>query len=133
MATGNTLPPALAAIASEFGDDPSGATLGVGAMGGEIEATAPVWLWKAKDPSVPAAWHFITITGDAAAALRVKSQGRKGGFGSVKVLARIGETEWSTSVFPAKELDGFMLPLKASVRKAEGVNVGDEVTVVLRV
>ena len=128
MAKGNVMPPALAAIADEFGDDPGDAK-----PGGEIEATGPVWLWKAKDPSVPAAWHFITITGDAAAALRIKSQGRKGGFGSVKVLARIGETEWSTSVFPAKELDGFMLPLKASVRKAEGVKAGDEVTVVLRV
>ena len=122
------LPPEIAAIANEFGDDPNGQ--GASAT---IEATASVWLWKAKDPSVTAAWHFITITGDAAAALRVKSRARKGGFGSVKVLARIGETEWSTSVFPARELDGFMLPLKASVRKVEGVKAGDEVTVLLRV
>jgi hypothetical protein len=128
MAKRPALPAEIAAIADEFGDDPGGA-----APSADLEATGPVWLWKSKDPSVPAAWHFMTITGEAAAALRVKSQSRKGGFGSVKVLARIGGTEWSTSVFPAKELDGFMLPLKASVRKAEGVKVGDEVTVVLRV
>ncbi len=128
MAKRPALPADIAAIADEFGDDPGGA-----AHSADLEAAGPIWLWKSKDPSVPAAWHFMTITGEAAAALRIKSQGRKGGFGSVKVLARIGGTEWSTSVFPAKELDGFMLPLKASVRKAEGVKVGDEVRVVLRV
>ncbi len=122
------LPAGIAAIADEFGDDPGGP-----AASTEITATGPVWLWKSKDPSVTAAWHFMTISGDAAAALRVKSKARKGGFGSVKVIARIGSTEWSTSVFPAKEVDGFLLPLKASVRKAEGVLEGHEVTVSLRV
>ena len=28
--------------------------------------------------------------------------GRRRGFGSVKVMARIGETQWKTSVFPQK-------------------------------
>ncbi len=128
MTKGPPLPAGIAAIADEFGNDPGGP-----AASTEITATGPVWLWKSKDPSVTAAWHFITITGEAAAALRIKSKARKGGFGSVKVVAQIGNTEWSTSVFPAKELDGFMLPLKASVRKAEKLQEGDEVTVSLRV
>jgi hypothetical protein len=124
VAKQDALPPDIAAIADEFGDDPGGV-----AEHAELVATGPVWLWKAKDPSVTAAWHFMTITGEAAAALRIKSKARKGGFGSVKVMACIGETHWSTSVFPAKELDGFLLPLKAQVRKAEAIEVGAEVTV----
>ena len=55
-----------------------------------------------------------------------------GGFGSLKVEARIGESVFKTSLFPSKEL-GWMLPVKASVRKAEGVSEGNVVEVVLEV
>jgi len=36
---------------------------------------------------------------------------------------------WRTSVFPASEC--FVLPVKKAVRKAEGIEVGDLVTVTL--
>lgn len=52
------------------------------------------------------------------------------GFGSVKVEAQIGRTRWHTSVFPSKS-HGWLLPVKASVRKAEGVAAGDEAELVL--
>jgi hypothetical protein len=57
-------------------------------------------------------------------------EGLAKGFGSLKVVATIGETRFSTSVFPSKEL-GWMLPIKASVRKAEGIVEGDLVKVEL--
>jgi hypothetical protein len=55
------------------------------------------------------------------------------GFGSVKVEVQIGETSWSTSVFPSKELSADVLPVKRSVRESEGVDIGDLVTIALRV
>jgi hypothetical protein len=54
--------------------------------------------------------------------------GRKG-FGSARVEAVIGDTRWKTSVFPHKESGGWILPVKASVRKAEGLTEGDRITV----
>ncbi|MFM5885412.1 MAG: DUF1905 domain-containing protein [Novosphingobium sp.] len=54
------------------------------------------------------------------------------GFGSLKVKARIGESSFATSVFPSKDL-GWLLPVKAAVRKAEGIGEGDMVAVVLEV
>jgi hypothetical protein len=47
------------------------------------------------------------------------------------VTATIGETHWSTSIFPAKDVGGYMLPVKASVREAEGLVAGDDVRVIL--
>ena len=41
----------------------------------------------------------------------------------------IGDTKWQTSVFPAKESGGYLLPVKAAVRKSEGLTAGDTVTV----
>ena len=55
---------------------------------------------------------------------------KKKGFGSLKVTATIGASTFSTSVFPSKEL-GWLLPVKASVRKAEGIAEGDVIEVVL--
>jgi len=44
---------------------------------------------------------------------------------------RLGGTQWQTSVFPSKEAGGYLLPVKAAVRKKEGVGEGDVVTVEL--
>jgi len=49
------------------------------------------------------------------------------GWGVIPVTARVGDTEFTTSLFPK---DGvFLLPLKVAVRRAEGIEVGDEVAV----
>jgi Domain of unknown function (DUF1905) len=51
--------------------------------------------------------------------------------GMIPVAARIGRTEWTTSLFPK---DGqYVVPVKASVRKAERLAVGDVLTVRLTV
>lgn len=100
----------------------------------ELEVhTGPLWRWTT--PSAPAAWHFITIDGEAgealsATALMRRLEGLAKGFGSLKVEARIGGSAFKTSVFPSKEL-GWLLPVKAAVRKAEGLDEGDAVTVEL--
>jgi Domain of unknown function (DUF1905) len=100
-----------------------------------ITHTGPLWRWTSD--KAPAAWHFITIddaAGEAlaATALMRRLEGASRGFGSIKVTARIGDSVFRTSVFPAKEL-GWMLPVKAAVRKAEGIGEGDVVEVVLEV
>lgn len=100
-----------------------------------ITHTGPIWRWTT--PAAPAAWCFVTIDGAAGEALSVtalmrRMEGLSRGFGSIKVTATIGESCFKTSVFPSKEL-GWLLPVKASVRKAEGVGEGDVVTVALKV
>ena len=97
-------------------------------------ARATLWLWTTD--TAPANWHFMTIEGEVADAIRLAAlmtYGKRRGFGSVKVTATIRETSWSTSLFPHKESGGWILPVKASVRKAQGLIAGDEVAVVLGV
>lgn len=87
-----------------------------------IAFTAPLWLWSGK-----AAWHFITLPEADSAIIRMAVPRR--GWGSVRVRARIGETEWATSIFPDSKAGAYLLPVKADVRKAEGLVVGDNVLV----
>ena len=98
-----------------------------------VSHTGPLWRWTT--PGGPAAWFFVTIDGDAGealsgTALMRRMEGAARGFGSIRVTATIGETAFATSVFPSKA-EGWMLPVKAAVRKAEGLEEGDAVTVTL--
>ena len=100
-----------------------------------ITHTGPLWRWTS--PSGPAAWHFVTIDGAAGEALSGtaisrRMEGNSRGFGSLKVVAVIGDSEFRTSVFPSKGT-GWLLPVKASVRKAEGLSEGNLVEVSLEV
>lgn len=101
----------------------------------QITHTGPLWRWTSSTGT--GTWHFLTIDGEAGEALSGTALMRRleksiGGFGSLKVVARIGDSTFKTSLFPSKEL-GWLLPVKASVRKAEGVSEGDVVEVVLEV
>ena len=78
----------------------------------------------------PIGW--VALTGEAADAVaahelaRRLELGKRRGFGSVKVTARIGESKWQTSLFPQKS-GGWFLPVKKPVRLAEGLEFGDAV------
>ncbi len=103
-------------------------------MSNAIAHQGPLWRWTGA--SGAGSWHFLTIDGAAGDAVRLESlmlPGSRGGFGSIKVQAQIGDTRFATSLFPHKDSGGWLLPVKASVRKAEGLVEGDVVAVDLRV
>ena len=96
--------------------------------------TGPLWRWTGGSGG---SWHFLTIDGAAGEALSGTALMRRmertiGGFGSLKVTARIGDSVFRTSLFPSRQL-GWLLPVKAAVRKAEGIGEGDSVEVLLEV
>lgn len=97
--------------------------------------TGRLWRWTSSSGS--GSWHFLTIDGEAGEALSATALMRRleksiGGFGSLKVKAQIGGSLFNTSLFPSREL-GWLLPVKAAVRKAEAIVEGDVVEVVLEV
>ena len=96
-----------------------------------IEATGRIWQWRSGE--APGGWFFLTVEGQAAMEVRYAALGRTGGFGSVRVTARIGGTEWRTSLFPDRKSGGYVLPLKAEVRRRECLEAGQDVMVALTV
>lgn len=85
-----------------------------------------VWFWRG-----PAPWYFVTIPEEQCQDLSAISRLVTYGWGMIPVTARVGKTEWKTSLFPK---DGrYILPIKASVRKAENLEEDDTVTVRLEV
>ena len=97
-----------------------------------FEVRGEVWLWRPAKPSA-GGWYFLTVEGQTAAEIRYAALGRTGGFGSIRVTATIGDTRWQTSLFPHRDSGGLLLPLKADVRRCEGIEAGCELTVLLEV
>ena len=95
-------------------------------MGPTFTFTAELWEYEGAG-----AWTFVSVPADQADDIRGLTEGRRRGCGSVKVRAAINDSRWSTSVFPDGSRGTFILPVKKSIRVAEGVEAGDAVTVVL--
>jgi hypothetical protein len=87
-----------------------------------LEFTGRIWHWKG-----PAPWYFVTVPEEECLELEEASAWVSYGWGMIPVKAQIGGAGWSTSLFPK---DGrYIVPVKAAVRKAEGLKVGDMVAV----
>ena len=82
-------------------------------------------VWRGKEDS---AWHFATVPKAQSEQIRSKASGTKRGWGSVPVRIRIGDAEWETSLFPQGKTGTYLFALKASVRKAEGIEEGHAIT-----
>jgi hypothetical protein len=92
----------------------------------DLEFSSEIWFWKG-----PAPWYFITVPEEECSELHTASVAVSYGWGMIPVTARIGGTRWKTSLFPK---DGrYIVPVKAVVRRGEGIEVGDRVTVRLAV
>lgn len=78
-----------------------------------------------------AAWVFVALPSRVSDEI-LDVVPRSAGFGSVRVAAGIGATEWNTSLFPSKEHGTYILPIKRAVRDQEEVDTGDTVEVTLR-
>jgi hypothetical protein len=103
-----------------------------GRAGWQVSGSVRVWRPAGTATGeAPAAWYFLPISGDVAEVIRAATRGRTGGFGSVRITATIGATSWQTSIFASKDIGGYLLPLKAAVRKAEHLMEGTAVEAVL--
>ena len=87
-----------------------------------IEFNGEIWFWKG-----PAPWYFVTVPEKQCRDLQAISGFVTYGWGMIPVRVRIGKSEWKTSLWPK---DGrYIVPIKASVRNAEQLEEGDNVTV----
>jgi hypothetical protein len=75
-----------------------------------------VWLYPGM-----AGWHFISVPQKQSAQITTRFGVLKRGWGSLPVAVTVGKTTWNTSIFPDKKTGTYLLPLKAAVRKKEGI------------
>ncbi len=88
----------------------------------ELEFSGEVWWWRG-----PAPFHFVSVPEDGAEAIALTASAVTYGWGMIPVTVGIGETRWTTSLWPKD--GGYVVPVKDAIRRAEGIDLGEVVTV----
>jgi Domain of unknown function (DUF1905) len=91
----------------------------------DLEFSGEIIHWRG-----PAPFHFVEVPDEQSAAIEAVSAIVTYGWGAIPVKARVGGTDFKTSLFPRGDL--YLVPIKQQVRKAEHLALGDRVTVQLR-
>ncbi|KPL84911.1 DUF1905 domain-containing protein [Herpetosiphon geysericola] len=91
-----------------------------------IEITGPIWFWKG-----PAPWYFVTVPAEESSTIKAIAGLVTYGWGVIPAQVQIGKTRWSTSLIPKDGL--YLVPIKKTIRLAEQLNEGDEVTLQLEI
>jgi hypothetical protein len=90
--------------------------------------SSKVWLYPGK-----AAWHFLTLPKNLADEISENFGYFKQGWGSIKVVVKIQETVWETSIFQDKKSQSYLLPIKSAIRKKLDIKENDEITINLEI
>ncbi len=75
----------------------------------------------------PAPFIFVPVPADLSYEIKAISANVTYGWGVIPVTVRIGGSEFTTSLFPKDGI--YLVPVKAAIQKAEGVDVGQAVTI----
>lgn len=91
-----------------------------------IEFEGAIFHWRG-----PAPFLFVAVPEEPSRDLKAISARVTYGWGVIPVYARIGQTEWKTSLFPKE--GRYLVPIKKSVQQAEHLGEGDHVVVQIEV
>lgn len=91
-----------------------------------IEFEGEIFFWHG-----PAPYLFVAVPEEPSRSIKAISASVSYGWGVIPVQAQIGQTAWKTSLFPK---DGrYLVPIRLSVQAAEDLQIGDQVTIHLKV
>ena len=91
-----------------------------------MKIRGPLFFWRG-----PAPWHFVKVPAKQCDELAAAAKLVSYGWGMVPVEVTIGKTSFTTSLWPKD--GGYIVPIKTAARAAEGLELGDVVTMTLRV
>lgn len=92
----------------------------------EVSFSGEIIEWRG-----PAPFHFVVVPEAEADVIHDVASIATYGWGCIPVIAQIGDTEYTTSLFPKD--GGYRVPIKNVVRKAEHLRLGDTVELQLRI
>jgi hypothetical protein len=76
-------------------------------------------------------WHFVALPREMSAEIRENLKWQEEGWGRLKAASRIGNTAWDTAIWFDTRQKTYLLPIKAEIRRSEGLEPGQEVTTIL--
>lgn len=97
-------------------------------MAGRIRYEFPAEVWQYAGSG---GWYFVSLPLDLAAEIRENLKWQEEGWGRMKVTAEIGASRWDTAIWFDKNRKTYLLPLKAEIRKKEGLKAEERIRVIV--
>ena len=92
----------------------------------DIAFAGRVICWRGPSP-----FYFVAVPPALVGEVRYGARAASYGWGVVPVAASIGGVKFRTSLFPKD--GGYLVPLRAAVRKASGAELDDPIAIRLRI
>ena len=92
----------------------------------DLDFQGEVVFWKGPSP-----YHFIAVPGAECEEIAAVAGLVTYGWGAIPATVRVGDTTWTTSLFPRN--GGYLVPVRDKVRTAERIEVGEIVEVRLSI
>jgi len=96
----------------------------------KYELKGKMFLWSADSKT---SRHFLPVDKSVAAKIKANFGRYAVGFGSLPVRARVGDSEWLTSIFPDSKTNTYVLPVKKKIRKDQSIKAGDNVRFTIKI
>ncbi|GAB5473760.1 MAG: DUF1905 domain-containing protein [Maribacter sp.] len=99
-------------------------------MSGTISYNFTAKVWK---HGAAGGWHFVSLPTEVSKEIRALFGKHEEGWGRLKVVALVGDTQWKTAIWFDTKGNTYLLPLKATVRKQERMVIGEvrEITILI--
>ena len=94
----------------------------MGNQGIEYVFSAKIWYSE---------WYFVSLPEEMAKEIRGDFKRFEEGWGRLKAIAKIGDSEWKTAIWFDTKQQTYFLPIKAEIRKREKIGADNEVEVTL--
>lgn len=88
----------------------------------KYEFTANAW-----QHSSPNGWYFVTLPTEISDEIRENFKWQQEDWGRLKVIAKIGNSEWKTALWYDTKHQSYLLPLKAEIRKKEKIELNQNI------
>jgi len=88
--------------------------------------TASVWKYNSTK-----AWYFISLPIEISKEIRENLKWQEEGWGRLKANAKIGNSEWKTSIWFDTKQNTYLLPVKSEIRVKESIKPDQELTTIL--
>jgi hypothetical protein len=92
----------------------------------KYEFASKLWQYQGKG-----AWHFVTLPRELSNEIRENLKWQEEGWGRLKVMAKIGGSEWRTAIWFDTKCSDYLLPIKAEIRKKENLEIDKNADVIL--
>ncbi len=74
-------------------------------------------------------WYFVSLPEEMSNEIRENLRFQEEGWGRMKAMAKIGDSQWETAIWFDTKHKTYLLPIKTAIRKKENIGVDREVKI----